>query len=111
EVEELTTANAQRFQTSVLAALLSQVKQIHIDLSATARVDCGGVGALIALRKSTRQGQAGTAIRLHNPRPLARRIFQLTRVDQLFSIDGVASPAPTTSPAALAAEAIKPVSV
>ena len=94
ELNELDVANAPRFQSAVRAVL--PVASIDIDLSQVSFIDCGGVGALIALRNCARSRNATATIRLLNPSPRVRRMFQLTRVDKLFSIKNHASPGKRT---------------
>jgi len=87
EIEELAAANVQRFQAAVREVLAWQPKQIEIDLSKADFVDCGGVGALVALRKSARQHHHTATVRLLNPARSARRLLTLTRMDTIFPIE------------------------
>ena len=90
DLNELDVANAPRFQSAVTAAL--PAASIDIDLSRLSFIDCGGVGALIALRNSARNCNNTATIRLLNPSPRVRRMFQVTQVDKLFCIkNGVRS--------------------
>ena len=83
---ELDAAHATEFQSAFDAAVSADVKTIDIDLSRTYFMDCGGVGALVALGKSLQRCPSGPSIRLYNPSPAVRRIFQLTRLGDLFPV-------------------------
>jgi|SRR3954454_20717432 anti-sigma B factor antagonist len=87
EIAELGTATSHAFKSQINAALRSGFKRIDIDLAGTGFLDCGGVGALVALRKSARHRNGNVAIRLLNPSPPVRRIFKLTRMDRVFPIE------------------------
>ena len=87
DLTELTAANCSAFQSELAAALPPEVNEIAIDLSATDFLDCGGVGALVALRRSACRRNLNVAIRLLNPTASARRIFKLTRMDRIFPIE------------------------
>jgi anti-anti-sigma factor len=88
QIEQLAAANSLSFQSELKAALPSDVQQIDIDLSETGFADCTGLGALIALRNCARHCcSANVIIRLLNPKPPIRRIFDLTRLDRIFPIE------------------------
>ena len=82
-IAQLDAANCRSF-SSRLRELLPGVQHIDIDLSRT-RMDCGGVGALVALRNCARR--RNVAIRLLNPTIAAQRLFTLTQMDRLFPIE------------------------
>ena len=86
QIAELAAGTRCAFQSALHPALGSHLSQIDIDLSDTGFLDCGGVGALVALRKTARRENDGVAIRLLNPTSSAQRLFQLTGLDRLFSI-------------------------
>ncbi len=85
-IPELAAGNSGAFQEQLCAALPDGVKHIEIDLSQTAFVDCGGVGALVGLRNSARDLSLDVTIRLLNPTGPVKRIFNLTRMNDLFPI-------------------------
>jgi anti-anti-sigma factor len=91
-VAELGAANSRSFQTALRAALPDGVKQIEIDLSQTGFVDCGGVGALVALRNAVCGATDEVTIRLLNPTQPVQRIFSLTRMQNLFRIENENKP-------------------
>jgi len=86
EIDDLAAGNSGAFQSAVTASIGPNVMEIDIDLSKTGFVDCGGVGALVALRKTARRQNNGVTIRLLNPTSSAQRLFQLTGLDRLFPI-------------------------
>jgi anti-anti-sigma factor len=86
DIRELAAVNGKSFNLQLSAALPANVRHIDIDLSET-RMDCGGVGALVALRKWARRQNRDVAIRLLNPTHPVRRLFNLTRMDQVFPIE------------------------
>jgi anti-anti-sigma factor len=92
EIEQLDNLSSPGFQSAIRASLPNAFRSIDIDLSRLGFIDCAGVGALIALRNSTRQRNAVATVRLLNPSPRARRMFQLTRIDKLFPIKNRARP-------------------
>lgn len=86
EIEELDTAHSNAFQTAVTAALPAFPSTIDIDLTRTRFVDCGGLGALVALRKTARRHNCNATLRLVNPPRELRRIVELTGIDAAFSM-------------------------
>ena len=85
-IRQLDVVTSQSFRSRVKAALPDHVRRIDIDLTRT-QMDCGGVGALVALRKSAREQNNDVAIYLVNPSASVRRLFSLTRMDRLFPIE------------------------
>lgn len=86
DIEQLDAAHSEAFQSAVIAALAPVVKQIDIDLSRTGFIDCGGVGALVALRKRACGCNANATVRLRNARQPVRRLLRLTHADEMFSL-------------------------
>jgi len=85
-ISELDASNSEAFSSQLSAALPANVRQIDIDLSRT-RMDCGGLGALVALRNFARRHNTCIAIRLLNPTLAVQCLFALTRMDRLFPIE------------------------
>lgn len=83
-IKELAAANSQMFRDQVRNALSELQKNIQIDLSETNFVDSCGLGALIALHKTT-CNRNGT-VRLMNPTPPVQQILELTRMHRIFEI-------------------------
>ena len=86
-IDALSAANSQAFHSQLSTALASPVKQIELDLSQAAHMDCGGVGALVALRNWVRKDNRAVSIRVLNPTGPARQLLQLTRMDGVFPIE------------------------
>jgi len=87
EIDQLAAADAVGFESAVLAALPVKPRQINLDLSETDFVDCGGLGALIAVRNKARRRNSSVKVRVLNPAVAARRLFTLTRADSLFPVE------------------------
>ena len=79
----LTTANANKFRERVIAALNAH-DVIEVDLSRTTFMDCGGLGALVALRNATRDRNA--RVRLLNPTPPVEQVLRLLEAQRVFEI-------------------------
>ena len=95
EIGELATATATSFQSELAAALSQDVRQIDLDLSQTTFVDCGGLGALVALRKKASNGHGPATIRLLNPpRPLQDmvNVMKMTAVFPIETSDPFGTP-------------------
>lgn len=83
DLKELGLANAAGFGAKARNALAAGAKNIIVDLSATGYVDCGGLGALVALRKDARHHKRNVSIRVVNPTPPVLRMMQLTQLGDL----------------------------
>ena len=86
EIRELATATANTFQSQLSAALSKSVKHINLDLSQTTFVDCGGLGALVAIRKKANNGLGAATIRLLNPPKPLERMVEMMKMGDLFPI-------------------------
>ena len=84
---ELANGNSGSFQTAVRAALPPGIKQIEIDFSRVGFFDCGGIGALVAVRNAVHGLGDDITVRILNPSGQVRRMFRLTRMEELFPID------------------------
>ena len=87
EIDQLAAADAPRFQSAIRAALPVRPRQINIDLSEVRFVDCGGLGALIAVRNCARRRNSTATVKLLNPALSTRWLLKLTRADSLFPIE------------------------
>ena len=81
--KELTAANADMFRKEVHAAVNGH-KVIEVDLSPTTFMDCGGLGALIALRNLARDRNG--IVRLVNPTPPVHLLFEVMGFGNIFEI-------------------------
>jgi anti-anti-sigma factor len=88
EIRELATATANSFQSELSAALPSGVKHIDLDLSQTTFVDCGGLGALVAIRKKASNSNGTATIRLVNPPKPLQHIVTMMKMGDVFPIEG-----------------------
>jgi anti-anti-sigma factor len=79
----LTTATACKFRERVIAGLNGH-DVIEVDLSGTTFMDCGGLGALIALRNATRDRKG--RVRLLNPTPPVEQVLRLLEAQRVFEI-------------------------
>ena len=86
DIGQLDGVHAASLATAVAAALPPGVRQLDVDLSQTTCLDCGGLGALLALRKRAQAAQAGLVVRLRNPPRPVRRLLRLTRADEVFTV-------------------------
>jgi anti-anti-sigma factor len=79
----LTTATAGKFRERVIAALNGH-DVIEVDMSGTTFMDCGGLGALIALRNATHKRQG--RMRLLYPTPPVEQVLKLMEAQRAFEI-------------------------
>ncbi len=83
-VTELSAANANSFRDETRDAFTEDQRNIEIDLSQTSAVDSCGLGALVALHKTT--SSRGGVLRLLNPTPPVQQILELTRMHRIFEV-------------------------
>lgn len=83
-LDGLDASNSVQFRDQVRASMQSAQRFIEIDLSSTTFLDSNGLGALIALHKTTcsRNGM----VRLVNPTPPIQQILELTRMHRIFEV-------------------------
>lgn len=80
----LDALEARSLRTSLQDHIADGMTRIAVDLSDVTFVDSAGLAALVKGMKDTRQ--AGGDLRLVSPSsPDARRVFQLTRFDRVFT--------------------------
>lgn len=84
EVRELDGSNSLQFRDQVRASMSDSQRFIEVDLSETTFVDSNGLGALIALHKTTCQRNG--LVRLLNPTPPVQQILELTRMHRIFEV-------------------------
>jgi len=80
---ELTGAYSDCVREQVLATLNGQ-QVIEVELSGTTVMDCGGFGALMALRNATRDDRV--RLRLLNPAPPVGQLLDLLHAERVFEI-------------------------
>ena len=85
EIGQLTVAEANAFRSAVEAALRPELRRVDLDLSQTERLDCAGLGMLLALRQSLLQRLPPATLSLLHLTLSVQRLLQLTRTDELFA--------------------------
>ena len=83
-VTELTAVNSSGFRADVQAELRLRHQNIELDLSEIRFMDSQGLGALIALQNRLAERKGG--LKVVNPTPQARKIFELTWMGRVFEI-------------------------
>ena len=86
EIHELAAATANFFQSEMATALSAEVRNIDLDFSQTAFVDCGGLGALVALRKKASNGHGAPTVRLLNAPTSLQQMVQLMKMESVFAM-------------------------
>lgn len=81
---ELTVANRQELKRAVLDAVANGDRKVLIDFEQTSYIDSSGLGVLVSLSKRIRE--AGGELRLATLNDDLGTLFELTRLDTLFSI-------------------------
>jgi anti-anti-sigma factor len=97
EIGELVAGTANVFQSELAAALSADVRNIDLDLSQTAFVDCGGLGALVALRKKATNGRGAPIVRLLNAPRSLQQMLHLMKMESIFPMGTIGTTA-THSP-------------
>lgn len=87
-LRDLSAARVRDFRNEVGAAIAPDLERIEVDLSAVDCVDCSGVGVLVSLYQTANEINlnGGVTLRLLNPQPPVRQMFELTRTQHLFEI-------------------------
>jgi len=81
---ELTVGNRQDLKRGVLDAVANGDRKILIDFAQTSYIDSSGLGVLVSLSKRIRE--SGGELRLAALNEDLGTLFELTRLDTLFSI-------------------------
>jgi anti-sigma B factor antagonist len=81
---QLIVTNRQEFKQAILDEVELGARTIVIDFSQSGYIDSSGLGALVSLSKRVRD--AGGDVRLTALNEDLRRLFELTRLDQLFPL-------------------------
>jgi len=83
-LKELTAANSDGFRENVQAELRIRHQNIELDLSEIRFMDSQGLGVLIGLQNRLAKRKGG--LKVMNPAPHARKVFELTRMGRVFEI-------------------------
>jgi anti-sigma B factor antagonist len=81
---QLVVTNRQDFKQAILDEVELGARTIVIDFTQSGYIDSSGLGALVSLSKRVRD--AGGDVRLTGLNEDLRRLFELTRLDQLFPL-------------------------
>jgi anti-sigma B factor antagonist len=81
---QLIVGNRQELKDLVQTALDQGERRLLIDFSRTGYIDSSGLGALVSISKRIRE--AGGELRLSGLNDDLRSLFELTKLDTLFSI-------------------------
>jgi anti-sigma B factor antagonist len=81
---QLIVGNRQELKDLVQSALDRGERRLLIDFSRTGYIDSSGLGALVSISKRIRE--AGGELRLSGLNEDLRSLFELTKLDTLFSI-------------------------
>ena len=79
---QLVVTNRQDFKQAILDEVEQGARTVIIDFTQSGYIDSSGLGALVSLSKRVRD--AGGDVRLTGLNEDLRRLFELTRLDQLF---------------------------
>ena len=91
---QLVAGNRQQLREAVVGEIERGARSIIIDFADTGYVDSAGLGVLVSLSKRVREANA--SLQLVNLNEDLRTLFELTRLDTLFDLDGHA-PLPGSS--------------
>jgi anti-sigma B factor antagonist len=86
-VKELSAANSFKFRDRVQNELRLRHQVVELDLSEIRFMDSQGLGVLIGLQNKLARRHGG--LKVLNPAPQAKKIFELTRMGRVFEIASV----------------------
>jgi anti-sigma B factor antagonist len=81
---QLVVTNRQDFKQAILDEVELGARTVVVDFTQSGYIDSSGLGALVSLSKRVRD--AGGDVRLTGLNEDLRRLFELTRLDQLFPL-------------------------
>ena len=84
KVRELSAANSLGFRERVDVELRLRHETVELDLSEIKFMDSHGLGVLIGLQNRLARRHGG--LKVVNPPPHARKIFEMTRMGRVFEI-------------------------
>jgi anti-sigma B factor antagonist len=82
---QLIVGNRHELKQKILEAVESGERKLLVDFSSTGYIDSSGLGVLVSLAKKLRE--EGGEMRLASLNPDLRTLFELTKLDTLFSIN------------------------
>jgi len=88
---QLIVSNRHELKERVAEAMDFGSRKVLVDFTATGYIDSSGLGALVSLAKKLRE--AGGELRLAGLNEDLRTLFELTKLDTLFSITATADEA------------------
>jgi anti-sigma B factor antagonist len=88
---QLVAGNRQQLREAVLPEIDRGARHFVIDFADTGYIDSAGLGALVSLSKRIRE--ADGTLRLTNLNEDIRTLFELTKLDTLFTLGGGDGPA------------------
>lgn len=83
-LRELSAANSDGFRERVQAELRLRHQTVELDFSDMQFMDSQGLGVLIGIQKRLLRRRGG--LKVLNPAPQARKIFEMTRMGRIFEI-------------------------
>lgn len=83
-LRELTAANSEGFRERMQTELRLRHQVVELDFSEMRFMDSQGLGVLIGIQKRLVRRRGG--LKVLNPAPQARKIFEMTRMGRLFEI-------------------------
>src|SRR5437763_712620 len=81
---ELDVNTSERLRTELLRLIEDGCRRLVIDMSELALIDSTGLGVLVGVMK--RVLQHGGEMHLRAPRPAARKVYDITGLDRVFTI-------------------------
>lgn len=85
-VGEVDVANTAQVREAALGLLSGGIKRLIIDLSGTEYMDSAGLGLLIGIQRRLRE--VGGALGLAGVRAQVKRVFDVTKLNQILAIYG-----------------------
>ena len=83
---QLVAGNRQQLREAVVNEIERGARSVLIDFADTGYIDSAGLGVLVSLSKRIRE--ANGSLRLVNLNEDLRTLFELTRLDTLFDLEG-----------------------
>ncbi len=81
---EVDVSNTAQVRDAGVKLLTDGATRLVVDLSRTEYMDSAGLGTLVGMLKRVKE--AGGAMAIAGPQPRVRRLFEITGLDQIFSI-------------------------